>query len=528
MSASREKQIRQEQASSGWTDPKTLREAEQRKKEKRSNIMYGTIAVVFVLVAVVCIIWKSNIFQKTATAAVIDGEKYTAAEVNFYYRNVYNNFYSNNYYMIMMGYLSLNTSSSLSSQTISDADAAMMGIEPEEGMTWQDYFVDQALDQMAAIQAVLKEADSEGFVYPDSVQTQYEASMASLKAAAAANNMTVSQYLQANLGSGMTEKVYGAQLLRTLQYSAYATAYEDSLTYTDAELTETYNAAPTSYDKAAYEYVSISGAAASTEDADGNTVEPTEEEEAAAMEAAKAAADGLLAAVQSGGDLETLAAADDSYNYTNVESGTYASSTLLEWVFDDARKEGDSAVLESGTTCYVVVFHDRFRDEYNTVAVRHILLKIDDSALDTESETYEADLQALKDAKKAEAEALLAEWQSGDATEDSFAALANEKSEDGGSNTNGGFYSQFAKGSMVAEFNDWCFDAARKSGDTGIVYGESTNYKGYHIMYFVGTDIPYWQVQVTEYLKDEALNEWYESYTQDHTIEKGSGLQYVD
>ena len=34
---------------------------------------------------------------------------------------------------------------------------------------------------------------------------------------------------------------------------------------------------------------------------------------------------------------------------------------------------------------------------------------------------------------------------------------------------------------MVEEFNDWCFDAARKPGDTGIV---ETPY-GYHVMYFV-------------------------------------------
>ena len=80
---------------------------------------------------------------------------------------------------------------------------------------------------------------------------------------------------------------------------------------------------------------------------------------------------------------------------------------------------------------------------------------------------------------------------------------------------------------MVPEFNDWCFDASRKPGDTGIVYGESTNYKGYHVMYFVGDDLPYWQVQVSDALKEEAMNEWYNSYGEGHTIEKGSGIKYV-
>lgn len=40
-----------------------------------------------------------------------------------------------------------------------------------------------------------------------------------------------------------------------------------------------------------------------------------------------------------------------------------------------------------------------------------------------------------------------------------------------------------AVGSMVASFEDWCYDAARKPGDTGIVQSEY----GYHVMYYVKT-----------------------------------------
>ena len=95
MSASREKKSRQELNSTGWTDPKTAREAQQRKEEKRSSILYGAIAVAFVLVAITVIVWKTNIIQKTATAATIDGQKYTAAEVTFHYQNVCRNFINN-------------------------------------------------------------------------------------------------------------------------------------------------------------------------------------------------------------------------------------------------------------------------------------------------------------------------------------------------------------------------------------------------------------------------------------------------
>lgn len=530
MSASREKKNRQDQISAGWSDPKTAREAQQRKQEKRSNILYGVIAVVFVVVAAVSIIWRSNIIPKTATAATIDGEKYSVADVNFYYYNAYNNFVSNASYYV--SYMGLDTSASLKDQTISDSAVSMMAMmgysDAEAGQTWYDYFLNTALEQMATVQNALAAAEAEGFTYPDSVQTEYNDALTSLQTVAAANNVSVDQYLQGNFGSYMTEKVYQEHLMRLLQYGAYYDAYGDSLTYTDDELEETYAAAPNSYDKVSYEAVTISGTAESTTDDEGNTVEPTEEESAAAKEAAKTAAEEMLASYQAGESLEALAEANDKATYTDSENGTYTGSVLTEWLFDSARKEGDCEVLENGSTYYVAVFHDRFRDEYNTVAVRHILLTVDDSELDTESDTYDADLQALKDATKAEAEALLAEWRSGEATEESFAALANEKSEDGGSNTNGGLYSQFPHDYMVQEFNDWSFDPARKPGDTGIVYGESSSYKGYHIMYFVGEDLPYWKVQVTNTLKTEDYTTWVQAFAADSTIEQNDfGMRFV-
>jgi hypothetical protein len=51
---------------------------------------------------------------------------------------------------------------------------------------------------------------------------------------------------------------------------------------------------------------------------------------------------------------------------------------------------------------------------------------------------------------------------------------------------------------MVAAFDEWCFDAARQPGDTGIVKTEF----GYHVMYFVGSHAV-WQ----EYAKNDLLAE---------------------
>ena len=54
-----------------------------------------------------------------------------------------------------------------------------------------------------------------------------------------------------------------------------------------------------------------------------------------------------------------------------------------------------------------------------------------------------------------------------------------------------------------------------------------TNY-GYHIMYFVGTDLPYWEVQVRDTLKNDDFNTWYTEKTADYTAEQSSfGIRFV-
>lgn len=135
---------------------------------------------------------------------------------------------------------------------------------------------------------------------------------------------------------------------------------------------------------------------------------------------------------------------ESTATYASSDSFSYSSSVLGEWLYDDARQAGDSAVLEDSDSSnyYVVVFNGRSRNEYNTVNVRHILIQPEASELSEDDEGYEDDV-AAKDAEAAQkAQDILDEWKAGDATEDSFAALANEYSQDPGSNTTGGLYEQ--------------------------------------------------------------------------------------
>ena len=79
---------------------------------------------------------------------------------------------------------------------------------------------------------------------------------------------------------------------------------------------------------------------------------------------------------------------------------------------------------------------------------------------------------------------------------------------------------------MVSGFNDLCFYESRKAGDTGIVENVG-NSLGYHVMYFVGTDDPYWMVQVRNAMTNKAYSEWSANLVKDITATENSGMKYV-
>ena len=139
------------------------------------------------------------------------------------------------------------------------------------------------------------------------------------------------------------------------------------------------------------------------------------------------------------------------------------------------------------------------KDTAKPVDVRHILVKFE-TTTDEDGNTVEL-TASEKAAYYQQAEALYNQFLESP-TEENFAALANENSDDTGSNTNGGLYEDVHVGDMTTAFNDWCFDAARKPGDSGII---ETNY-GYHVMYYVGNDNEEtWKTTVRSALANEAL-----------------------
>ena len=206
--------------------------------------------------------------------------------------------------------------------------------------------------------------------------------------------------------------------------------------------------------------------------------------------------DKLLTAAQSGADeaalsfseavTEVFGADASATEYTNtlgVNCLTYLPDAVSNWLTDASRSAGDMAVLEvEDSGYYVVCFNGRSDNtDYNAVNFRHILINATDENEDGE---FSAEELTVAEDKINE---IYDEWVNGDATEESFAELANANSEDSGSNTNGGLYEHVGKNSMVDVVNDFIFDPNTQPGDTTIVLNEGS-YTGYHLIYFVGPD----------------------------------------
>ena len=137
--------------------------------------------------------------------------------------------------------------------------------------------------------------------------------------------------------------------------------------------------------------------------------------------------------------------------------------------------------------------------ESKTVNVRHILIMpegADSSTIRTETFSDEAWAWA-----ETESQRIMDLFLEGDLSEDSFAQLAMEHSADG-SAANGGLYTGVEEGQMVQNFNDWCFDSARKVGDYGIVKTEF----GYHLMFYSGEDLLWMAACESDVLNEKAEN----------------------
>ncbi|MBQ8510438.1 MAG: peptidylprolyl isomerase [Clostridia bacterium] len=454
-----------------------VQEAKMRKVRKITAIVTTAVILLLVIVTVVGTLIYNSYMDKgeylreeiAASSVNIDVD---GAMMNYFFNDTYNTFVQ--YYGSYVEYYGLSSTTSLKKQEIT------------EGQTWFEYFMSGAQTTVTNVLMLNESAAANGV---------------SLTADEIAAMKSRCERIDASLyGRGVnSEDIYNAKILEALAYK-YQSMKWDEFTPSTSEIQKYYNENKYDFQTASYMCYNIPWSD------DGLTQEEAKklaDELAAAktMDEYKAIVKREILADTPDVSEEDLNTALENLNY---EGATYSEGNeIYDWAFGEAKLYDTKIFTRDEYSMYSVFMltAEPVTDESETVDVRHILFTAD---------AYGSAAKALK-----KAEEVLAAFNAGDKSEESFALLALEWSEDSGSYYDGGLYTNVAEGEMVTEFNDWCFDSARKTGDVEII---ETSY-GYHIMYFQGEGLNAWQSEVETTLINEKLDAFTEEESAKYTVE---------
>lgn len=483
-------------------DRKVQKRKEEKEKEKKEERISTAVGIVF-LVALVCLVASFPIRTYLATHetyVVINGEEVNKVEFDYVYNTSKNNYITQ--YGSYLSYFGLDTSKDLSTQMYSDT------------LTWQDYFEQNAVESLKQNKALMAEAKAAGFTYDTT--DEYNTFKETIKTSAAAAGVSDKEYVRSIYGSYATMGRIEEYVKNDMVMNAYYQKLQEDNAPSDDEIQSYYEENKATYDSVDYRLTTIEAdlptepteladpveetAADTTGTTDGTTAadstqdtayQPSDAEIAKAMEDAKVLAD----------DAEQTVAKDGEAHENEKKSSV--NYMISDWLFDDARKAGDTTVITNDNShCYyVVAFEKRYLDETPSADVRVII--------PTEDKTGEE---------------ILEEWKNGAATEDSFAELCKKYTQDTSAVENGGLFEQVTKTGMTEELSNWIFDSSRQAGDTVAITVSDTTY----VLYYIGQDQPEWKINIKNTLVSDTMSQHMQDITADVTVEDPKGkLNYL-
>lgn len=483
-------------------DRKVQKRKEEKEKEKKEERISTAVGIVF-LVALVCLVASFPIRTYLATHetyVVINGEEVNKVEFDYVYNTSKNNYITQ--YGSYLSYFGLDTSKDLSTQMYSDT------------LTWKDYFEQNAVESLKQNKALMAEAKAAGFTYDTT--DEYNTFKETIKTSAAAAGVSDKEYVRSIYGSYATMGRIEEYVKNDMVMNAYYQKLQEDNAPGDDEIQSYYEENKATYDSVDYRLTTIEAdlptepteladpveetAADTTGTTDGTAAtdstqdtayQPSDAEIAKAMEDAKVLAD----------DAEQTVAKDGEAHENEKKSSV--NYLISDWLFDDARKAGDTTVITNDNShCYyVVAFEKRYLDETPSADVRVII--------PTEDKTGEE---------------ILEEWKNGAATEDSFAELCKKYTQDTSAVENGGLFEQVTKTGMTEELSNWIFDSSRQAGDTvAITVSDST-----YVLYYIGQDQPEWKINIKNTLVSDTMSQHMQDITADVTVEDPKGkLNYL-
>lgn len=485
--------------------------------------------IAIVLVAVIAlgaaygILDYAGVVNKAVQVGYVGNENISFSEYIYYYNRAYTTLYNNEQYYQYYGYQYAGYDITKAPQ---DQEKDYTDSATGETMKWTEYLHNQAVDMAQMYLAFYQEAVKLGLELTDADKATIDKNIEDLREQAAqtgtqgASGDTVKGYslnafLRLQYGNGINESF----LRKQMKIETLAKKYNDTKLdefaggYTAEEVKAVFDKTPEDYTFVDIRFYQFSKEELKQEDKE--TKDELKARQEKADKEVKANAQAMYDAIT---DEKSFVAQATKYNKTEgydanndtllksvAKSSVNGNSNNLEainadlakWAFDKNVKAGDKKMVsdDKAGTYYIALMVNPAHD-VKTVDVRHILF------MTTDSQTGEAlsddkIKQAETNAKKA-----LADWEAGDKTEDSFAQYATDLSEDTGSASNGGLCENTLPGQMVAEFDEWIFDASRKAGDTEIV---KTQY-GYHVMYFVKSNDSYSDITIRNNKATEDVN----------------------
>lgn len=483
-------------------DRKVQKRKEDKEKEKKEERISTAVGIVF-LVALVCLVASFPIRTYLATHetyVVINGEEVNKVEFDYVYNTTKNNYITQ--YGSYLSYFGLDTSKDLSTQMYSDT------------LTWQDYFEQNAVESLKQNKALMAEAKAAGFTYDTT--DEYNTFKETIKTSAAAAGVSDKEYVRSIYGSYATMGRIEEYVKNDMVMNAYYQKLQEDNAPSDDEIQSYYEENKATYDSVDYRLTTIEAdlptepteladpveetAADTTGTTDGTAAtdstqdtayQPSDAEIAKAMEDAKVLAD----------DAEQTVAKDGEAHEN--EKKFSVNYLISDWLFDDARKAGDTTVITNDNShCYyAVAFEKRYLDETPSADVRVII--------PTEDKTGEE---------------ILEEWKNGAATEDSFAELCKKYTQDTSAVENGGLFEQVTKTGMTEELSNWIFDSSRQAGDTVAITVSDTTY----VLYYIGQDQPEWKINIKNTLVSDTMSQHVQDITADVTVEDPKGkLNYL-
>lgn len=482
---------------------------QEEQKNRRTMALYTAIGLVVAVAAIAMMFWNSGIVQRGMTALDINGTKYTAAEVQYYYSGLY-------------------SQQASSYAFLPNVSVKEQIYDQETGQSWHDHLMDLTVEQMTATTALAAKAAAEGYTLSQEAQDSLTTTLNQLNSAwAGYGYASRDAFIRASFGSYMTYEKLAALVERDILASDYADAQLDAIDHPNSDYESYYQDNAGTLDTIVYTQLTFRAGAPTTDD-QGNLLELSDEEKAAAIEEQKPVQKALAEEVQdkleAGADVEEIAQEYEDQLYSTAlsrrASGVNVSMSIYaDWLMDPSRKTGDITVVEQETVdsyyYYVSIFEDRFRDEEDTNTVRHLLIRAGSGTNPTQEEYAEAETKAQE---------LLDQWKSGEADEEAFAELAQANSQDTGSAASGGLISGITSNSSYVEsFKDWATDPTRKAGDVELVKSDY----GWHIMYYVSSDDPAWKITVGNALREQDREELSADASQGWTVSRGMGMNFI-